>query len=91
ERDTMPVLADYLSWASDVTGVTGTRPEIDKALAAFRIYAAKVPGAGADYSMDHSASVLLFDATGRFSGKIGYQEALETVMPKLRALIRPAA
>ncbi|HEY0275630.1 MAG TPA: SCO family protein [Paenirhodobacter sp.] len=89
ERDTAPILGDYLSWAKDVTGVTGPRPEIDKALAAFRIYARKSPGTGAEYGMDHTASVLLFDAGGHFSGKIGYQEALETVMPKLRALIGP--
>ncbi|RWR31386.1 SCO family protein [Sinirhodobacter populi] len=87
ERDTIPVLADYLSWSEGIIGVTGTEAEIAKALEAFRIYAQKVSGEGADYSMDHSASVLLFDAEGRFSGRIGYQEPVETVLPKLRALI----
>lgn len=87
ERDTLPMLRDYLSWTDGVIGVTGPRPEIDKAIAAFRIYARKVPGQGSDYTMDHTASVMLFDSDGRFVEKIAYQEPIETVLPKLHRLI----
>lgn len=86
ERDTVPVLKDYLSWSEGVTGVTGSRAEVDKALKAFRIYARKV-GEGADYTMDHTAYVILFDRDGRFVQTISYQEAPETALPKLRALL----
>jgi protein SCO1/2 len=87
ERDTAATLGDYVSWAPGVTGVTGSRTEIDKALKAFKIYARKVPGENGDYTMDHSAYVMLFDAKGRFDQVITYQEAPEKVLPKLRKLM----
>ena len=40
ERDTAEILADYVGWVDGVQGVTGSREEVDKALEAFRIYAA---------------------------------------------------
>lgn len=86
ERDTVPMMKDYLSWSEGVIGVTGSRAEVDKALKAFRIYARKV-GEGADYTMDHTAYVILFDRDGRFVQTISYQEAPETALPKLRALL----
>lgn len=86
ERDTVPMMKEYLSWSEGVTGVTGTRAEVDKALKAFRIYARKV-GEGADYTMDHTAYVILFDRDGRFVQTISYQEAPEIALPKLRALL----
>ncbi|MEI4487747.1 SCO family protein [Frigidibacter sp. MR17.14] len=73
ERDGPEVLGPYVSWVEGVTGVTGPRPEIDKAIRAFRIFARKVPLDGGGYTMDHSSSVLLFDAAGRFVAPIPYQ------------------
>lgn len=87
ERDTPPILADYLSWSEGITGVTGSRAQIDKALDAFAIFARRV-GADADYTMDHTAYVMLFDAKGSFVGTIGYQEPLEQALPKLTRLLR---
>lgn len=88
ERDTEAMLRDYLSWAPGVTGVTGPRAEVDKALQAFRIYARKVDaGAGQSYTMDHTAYVMLFDRAGRFVQTISYQEPIETALPKLQALL----
>ena len=87
ERDTPELLSDYVSWVPGVTGVSGSREEIDKALAAFRIYARKVPLASGDYTMDHSSYVLLFDGRGRFFEPIGYQEERERALAKLRRLL----
>lgn len=87
ERDTLPLMTDYLSWTDGVIGVTGTRAETDKALRAFQIYARKVPAADGNYTMDHTASVFLFDRNGRMADKIAYQEPNDTALPKLRALI----
>ena len=89
ERDTVAMLRDYLSWAEGVTGVTGSRAEVDKALKDFRIFARKV-GEGDSYTMDHTAYVMLFGRDGRFVQTIAYQEPLETALPKLRALLGPA-
>lgn len=87
ERDTSEILGDYVSWVPGVTGVTGTPEETAKALKAFRIYASKVPLEDGGYTMDHAAMVLLFDATGNFSGLIGYQEAPERVNAALQKLL----
>ncbi len=87
DRDTGPMLRDYLSWTEGVTGVTGPRAQIDRAIAAFNIFARKVDGPEGDYTMDHTASIRLFDGQGRFVGNIGYQEPPDTVLPKLKSLI----
>ncbi len=87
ERDTPEVLADYVSWVPGVTGVSGTREETDKALAAFRVYARQVPLSSGDYTMDHSSYVLLFDGRGRFVEPIGYQEGHDRAVAKLRRML----
>lgn len=87
ERDTAEVLGDYVSWADGVVGVTGTPEEVAKAVKSFLIYARKVPIAGGGYTMDHSASVLLFDSKGRLYEPIGYQEGETRAMDKIRRLL----
>jgi len=86
ERDSVELLGDYVSWVPGVVGVSGTRAEIDKALKAFRIYSGKVPLDDGGYAMDHSANLLLFDASGTFFEPIGYQEAPARVDAKLMRL-----
>ena len=87
ERDTQDVLGDYVSWVPGVTGVTGSRAEIDKAIESFRVHAQKVPLEGGGYTMDHSAFVLLFDAEGRLDAPIGYREDPGRAIAKIRELI----
>lgn len=82
-RDTAEILGEYVGWVEGVEGVTGSQEELDKALEAFRIYAARVPLDDGDYTMDHSASVLLFDENGRYSDRILYQEDLPSAKAKL--------
>lgn len=87
ERDTVNALRDYVSWVPGVVGVSGPRDQVDKAEAAFRIYARQVPLDGGGYTMDHSAFVLLFDAQGRFFETIGYQEGTDRALAKIRRMI----
>lgn len=87
ERDTPEMLGDYVSWAEGVTGVSGPRAEIDKAISAFRIYARRVPLDDGGYTMDHSAMVLLFDENGRFFQPVSYQEDPEKAVGKIRRLL----
>lgn len=86
-RDTAEILGEYVGWVEGVEGVTGSQEELDKALEAFRIYAARVPLDDGDYTMDHSASVLLFDENGRYSDRILYQEDLPSAKAKLMAAL----
>ena len=88
ERDTPELLKDYVSWVPGVEGVSGSPEEIAKAVSAFRIYAKKVPLGAGEYTMDHSANILLFDAKGRFFEPIGYQEGDERAMDKLQRLVK---
>ncbi|OSP56137.1 SCO family protein [Pseudoruegeria sp. SK021] len=88
ERDTAEVLSDYVSWVPGVVGVTGTTEEMTKATKAFRVYAQKVPLENGHYTMDHSASVLLFDKSGTFFEPIGYQEGYDRAVAKIRRMIK---
>lgn len=87
ERDTSAVIADYVSWTGHVEGVTGSRAETNKVIAAWRVFAEKVPGRGEDYTMNHTASVFLIDAKGDFAGTIAYQEDTATAVGKIRKLL----
>jgi protein SCO1/2 len=89
ERDTTEMLGDYVSWVPGVVGVSGSPDEIAKAIRAFRIFASKVPLDDGSYTMDHSASLLLFDAKGRFVEPIGYGEDTARAMDKLARLVSP--
>ncbi len=87
ERDTVDVLGDYVGWVPGVVGVSGTPEEVQKAIQAFKVYAAKVPLKDGGYTMDHSAMVLLFDDEGRFTVPIRYQEDFDSAVGKLRKLL----
>lgn len=87
ERDTTEILGDYVGWVDGIEGVTGSKEEVDKALQAFRIYAARVPLEDGDYTMDHSASVLLFDKRGRYTDRIRYQEDPASAVAKIKSAL----
>ncbi|MEO0946482.1 MAG: SCO family protein [Pseudomonadota bacterium] len=87
ERDTADVLVEYVGWVPGVVGVTGAPDEVTKAIDAFKVYAAKVDLDEGEYTMDHTASILLFDREGRYSDRISFQEDPDMALGKLRALI----
>ncbi|MDA8585640.1 SCO family protein [Rhodobacteraceae bacterium] len=86
-RDTGDILKDYVGWVDGVRGVTGSEEETQKALEAFGVYAARVDLGDGDYTMDHSASVFLFDKDGNYSDRIRYQEDFDTAVGQLKALL----
>ena len=65
---------------------TGDRAGSDAAIKAYRGNSKKVPHKDGDYTMDHSALVLLFDKSGRFQDVIMYQEDPASAEAKLRRL-----
>lgn len=77
------------SYAEALTGITGDPDEIAKVIAAWHVYAAKVPTEDGDYTMDHTASVYLMDENGAFNGAIAYGENPETAIAKLKRLAGP--
>lgn len=90
ERDTPSQMKDYLSaFDPRIVGLTGSMDEIKKIERNYRVYARKVKtGEGPDdYTMDHSASVLLFDRDGNFSGIVDYTEPESETIEKLKKLV----
>ncbi len=89
ERDSPELLKSYVSNVSDrIVGITGEPDKIAAMAKAFGIFARKVPLEGGDYTMDHTASVLLLDRAGAFSGTIAYGENPDTAIEKLRRLAK---
>jgi len=74
-------------FGTPILGLTGTDAEIAKAAKAYQAYFMKVPTSGGDYTIDHTASVYLMDANGKFQSLIAYDESLQTALAKLRRLI----
>lgn len=92
ERDTPEIIGEYVDAASDkIHGVTGSRPEIDKMIAAWKVYAKKVPTEDGSYTMDHTASVFLINKDGQFEGTVAYREDFDTAVGKVKKLIGGAS
>lgn len=88
ERDTVAVLADYLTYFDPrITGYTGTPEEIARAAEAFRVKAEKRPLGEDDYTMDHTSGVFLFRADGSFGSIIDYHEDRAFALPKIRRVL----
>ena len=67
ERDTMPVMKEYLSsFDPHLKGLTGDQAAVAKVISEYRVYARKVPLKDGDYTMDHTALIYLMDRDGKF-------------------------
>lgn len=93
ERDTPEILGRYISNVTDrVKGIAGDPAKVAEVVKGFRVYAKKIPldeaQPNGDYTMDHTASVFLLDAEGRFKGTIAYGENPETAIKKLENLMK---
>ena len=85
ERDTPDKLKDYLSsFDPRISGLSGTRADIDATLKAYRVYAKKVPQENGEYSMDHSAIIYLMDKQGRFVNALNLQQPPEAVAREIQ-------
>jgi protein SCO1/2 len=67
-------------------GLSGTEAQVAQAARSFRVYYRRVPTEGGGYTMDHSASVFLLDAAGRFAGTLDSKESREVALEKVRML-----
>lgn len=89
ERDTLEALALYLTaFDTPIIGLTGSIENVENAKKAFGVYSAKVDDpSSTEYLVDHTASVFLIGADGRFEGTISYGEDRETALAKIRKLL----
>jgi protein SCO1 len=87
-QDTPELMKTYLgSFDPRIVGLTGTEDEIAAVAKAYKVYYRKVP-TDSDYTMDHTATILLMDSKGEFFGTSNFQESEEVRREKLRNLIR---
>lgn len=85
ERDTVQTMAEYVGYFHPaIRGWTGPETQIARAVEGFRARYQRVMIEGANYTMNHTASVFLFDATGYFVSAIDYHEPKEFAVPKIR-------
>jgi len=85
DRDTVETMAEYVSYFHpQIQGWTGLPDQIAAIADGFRATYEKVEGENGEYTMNHTAGVFLFDATGRFVTTIDYHEPREFAVPKIR-------
>jgi protein SCO1/2 len=88
ERDTPKVLKDYVTaFDAPILGLTGTPEQVAKAAKDYRVYYAKHPEAGGDYSMDHSSVIYVMDPEGRFTASFTPDSTPEQMAERLKKLV----
>jgi protein SCO1/2 len=89
ERDTVEAMAEYVGYFHpSIRGWTGQEEQIARAADGFRATYKKAQTEGGGYTMNHTASVFLFDAEGQFVTMIDYHEPREFAVPKIRRALQ---
>ena len=71
---------------SPVTGLTGSSAQIAQVKKQFGIFSRQVPDGRGGYSVDHTATVLLFDRNGKFTATIAPEEQDGAALAKLKRI-----
>lgn len=87
ERDGPKEVGAYSGlFGTPIIGLTGTPQAIDKVKKQFGIYSEKAPLQGGDYTVNHTATVILMGKDGKFLATIAPEEADEAALAKLKRL-----
>jgi len=88
ERDTPQVMKDYVTaFDAPILALTGTAAEVAQAAKNYRVYYAKHPEAGGDYSMDHTSLIYVMDPKGRFTASLTGADPPEQIVARLKKLL----
>jgi len=89
ERDTTTQLKTYVShFGPAIRGVTGPREQLDVLCASLGLAYLKVPGASeSDYTVDHSAALVLLDRRGRVAGYFQPPHKVDTLAGDLAGIV----
>ena len=87
ERDTPAEMARYAGlFEAPIVALTGSQAAIDRVKQQFGVFSEKVPAGDGDYSVDHTATVFLMDAAGKFVATISHDEGDAAALAKLERL-----
>ncbi|HEY3908915.1 MAG TPA: SCO family protein [Stellaceae bacterium] len=87
-RDTSAVMKDYVTaFDAPILALTGTAKQVAKAADDYRVYYAKQPEPGGDYSMDHSSIIYVMDPKGRFSASFSGADSPQEMAARLKQLL----
>jgi protein SCO1/2 len=88
-RDTPEVIDRYLAhFGGRLAGATGTRADIDRFTAGLGLAQVVNPGAGGEYTVDHSTALVLIDPRARLAGYFQAPHRPEALAADLAALPR---
>lgn len=88
ERDGPKEMATYSkAFGAPIIGLTGSPAQIDQVKKEFGIFSQKVATGDGDYTVDHTATVLLFDRDGKFVATIAPDEQDQPAVDKLKRMI----
>ena len=88
ERDTLPLVKDYLSnFDPRIEGLVPSIDQLPKLARDFHIYYKKEPTSDGSYTMDHTATLFLMDKDGKLKSTISFDENSTTRTTKLRNLM----
>ena len=87
ERDGPKEMGTYSkAFGAPIIGLTGSTAQIDSVKREFGIFSQKVPTGDGDYTVDHTATVLLFDRDGKFVATIAPDEQDQPAIDKLKRM-----
>jgi protein SCO1/2 len=88
ERDTPQALKDYVAaFDAPILALTGSSAAVGQAANEYRVYYAKHPEAGGDYSMDHTSIIYVMDPKGRFTASFTGEDPPEQIAARLKKLL----
>ena len=88
ERDTVRAMKEYVSaFDAPIVALTGSDAAIAQAAREYRVYYAKHPEPGGDYSMDHTSIIYVMDPKGRFTASFTGEDPPEQIATRLKKLL----
>jgi protein SCO1/2 len=91
ERDTPEVMREFLLAYPRITGLTGSRAQIDEAKRNFRIFARRTanPLSEDGYNVPHTAITYLLDIDGKFMADFNDSIPLNEMVERLKSHLSP--
>jgi protein SCO1/2 len=87
QHDTPEEVGRYTElFGSPIIGLTGSPAQVDQVKKTFGIYSQKVDNGDGTYTVDHTATVMLFGKDGKFVSTIAPDEGDEAALGKLKRI-----